>query len=438
MMLRLVAWRAFVVPLLLFGAASAASAQSDSALVVKAAGNTLLRVDRNGKVGLGTATPAVRLQVDSGGVLFRGDDGFAVLGTLHGDNSPGAGAIPVSGAGARLMWYGAKGAFRAGYAEGGGWDDASAGVSSFAGGFGTVASGWAATAFGYESTAGGIFGTAIGGSAAANGYGSTAMGYSATANGDYSVALGSNVQATGTGSIAIGLIERSSGLASVAMGRTTTADGNYSVALGSAASTNAMAGSFIFGDNSTSSTVLSPGANTFTVRAAGGIWLGTTNTTGVLSGAFIGTSTGAYLSTGGTWTNSSDVRRKHLFADVAGEDVLARLRAMPVRSWSYRAESDSIRHLGPTAQDFRRAFSLGNDSTSIATVDADGVSLAGVQALDARTLRQQTTIDSLRAENAARDARIRTLEGERESARNESAALAARVARLETLLKREQ
>ena len=52
-------------------------------------------------------------------------------------------------------------------------------------------------------------------------------------------------------------------------------------------------------------------------------------------------------------------------------------------AWSYRA-SPEVRHVGPTAQDFRAAFGLGNDDKSIATVDADGVALAAIQGLNAK------------------------------------------------------
>ena len=40
-----------------------------------------------------------------------------------------------------------------------------------------------------------------------------------------------------------------------------------------------------------------------------------------------------------------------------------------------------MRHIGPTAQDFRAAFNLGIDDKHIATVDADGVALASILAL---------------------------------------------------------
>jgi hypothetical protein len=52
------------------------------------------------------------------------------------------------------------------------------------------------------------------------------------------------------------------------------------------------------------------------------------------------------------------------------------------------------------AQDFRAAFGLGENDTTIATVDADGVALAAIQGLNAK----------LEAQNAALLARIAALE----------------------------
>ncbi|OFW35043.1 MAG: hypothetical protein A3J28_14140 [Acidobacteria bacterium RIFCSPLOWO2_12_FULL_60_22] len=54
---------------------------------------------------------------------------------------------------------------------------------------------------------------------------------------------------------------------------------------------------------------------------------------------------------------------------------------IPMETWNYRSQDTSIRHMGPMAQDFRAAFGLGEDDKHISTVDADGVALAGVQAL---------------------------------------------------------
>jgi hypothetical protein len=129
----------------------------------------------------------------------------------------------------------------------------------------------------------------------------------------------------------------------------------------------------------------------------------------------------AYLSGGGAWTNVSDVNRKHGFAAVQGEDVLARLREMPITTWTYNADGDEVRHLGPTAQDFHAAFGLGGtDNTHITTVDADGVALAAAQALDARTTAQQARIDALEQRNAALEREI--------------AEMRVRLARIEALL----
>jgi len=41
--------------------------------------------------------------------------------------------------------------------------------------------------------------------------------------------------------------------------------------------------------------------------------------------------------------------------------------------------------VGPTAQDFFAAFRLGEGETTISTVDADGVNLLAIQALERRT-----------------------------------------------------
>ena len=141
-------------------------------------------------------------------------------------------------------------------------------------------------------------------------------------------------------------------------------------------------------------------ANQFLVRAAGG--------TSISSNAAL--TAGVDLLPGaGSWSTVSDVALKDRFRDLDGEDVLARLARMPVREWPYLAQDTAIRHVGPTAQDFRAAFGLGESDRRISTVDADGIALAGVQALETRTqaadqrsrvLEERTA--ALGAENDAR------------------------------------
>jgi hypothetical protein len=79
-----------------------------------------------------------------------------------------------------------------------------------------------------------------------------------------------------------------------------------------------------------------------------------------------------------------------------GEDVLVRLRSVPVSSWNYLSQNRSIRHMGPMAQDFYEAFGLGESELLINTVGIDGVTLSAVKALDARTTEQQVVIASQR------------------------------------------
>jgi hypothetical protein len=90
---------------------------------------------------------------------------------------------------------------------------------------------------------------------------------------------------------------------------------------------------------------------------------------------------GARLTDGGTWSNASDKNRKTDFKEVNAQEILERLTALPVRQWRYTNENPTVKHIGPTAQDFKAAFGLGDDDKSIGTVDADGVALTAIQAL---------------------------------------------------------
>lgn len=97
---------------------------------------------------------------------------------------------------------------------------------------------------------------------------------------------------------------------------------------------------------------------------------------------------GATLPAGsGSWSSLSDRNAKAHFLAIDPLSVLQKLAAMPVATWNYKSQADSIRHMGPTAQDFHEAFGLGEDDKHISTVDAEGVALAGIQALYAELKR---------------------------------------------------
>jgi hypothetical protein len=92
-------------------------------------------------------------------------------------------------------------------------------------------------------------------------------------------------------------------------------------------------------------------------------------------------SSGAHCSTGGTWTNASSRELKENFEPVDRRAILGQLMEMPISRWNYKVEGKEIEHIGPMAEDFAAAFDTGEHDSSIATVDADGVAIASIQAL---------------------------------------------------------
>ena len=124
------------------------------------------------------------------------------------------------------------------------------------------------------------------------------------------------------------------------------------------------------------------------MRASGGITLYTN----------AGATVGAMLAPGsGSWSTVSDRNAKMNFSDVDTHAVLAALAAIPVQTWSYKTQDASNRHMGPIAQDFYAAFGVGENDTTISTVDADGVALAAIQGLYQLVQQQDARITALEA-----------------------------------------
>ena len=309
-----------------------------------------------------------RFRVDSAG-------GTLALGSL------GIGIIPHTGAGERMMWYPFRAIFLAGGVNGTQWDDGNLGFYGGAFGFNTTLKGNYSFVTGYQSSAMQSYSVAMGYTANSNGQGAIAIGYRATANGDYSLALGHR------------------------------------------ASTNGFDGTFVIADASTTDSLEASATNQFNSRYAGGYRLYSNATT----------TTGVSINAGGSsWNVISDRNRKELFLPVDGESVLARIRGIPVSTWRYIDEQDrSVRHMGPMAQDWQRAFGFSGDSTTINSGDFDGVNFAGIQALEARTAAQQREIESLRAELAASRGENAALRGDVEALRQANDAMEARLRRLE-------
>jgi hypothetical protein len=330
-------------------------------------------------------------------IVLRPDGGFVAGGTA------GQGAIPATGPGVRMMWHPRKAAFRAGRAAGSEWDDANVGENSVAMGTETLATGSSDTALGDNTTASGGGSTALGIGTVASGNGSTALGRETRASEFASTAMGIDTIASSFASTALGHATTASGASSLAGGFESSAEGISSLAFGSGSRTVGTAaialgtaavagrGSFVFADNVTNAGFFGSGTNQFFVRASGGVafFSDAASTLGV-----------RLLAGGSQWLSLSDVRAKHRFRELDGDDILARIAAMPVAEWSYRAQDAAIRHIGPTAQDFHAAFGLGEDPLHIGTLDADGVALAAVRALEARSRQHAAVVASLTAEVA--------------------------------------
>jgi hypothetical protein len=308
-----------------------------------------------GHAGAAAAQSDILLRLRSGSPLgdrFRVDSasGFVAKGAI------GIGIIPFTGAGDRTMWHPFKAGFRTGGVDGTQWDDSNFGFYSLATGYNTIAQG------NYSIAAG---------------YGSWALQ-------SYGVGLGYNARSNGVGSVALGYLS--------------TANSSYSVAIGQRASTNGFNGAIVISDQSNSDSLLASAANQFSLRAAGGIRLFTNATKTV----------GVQVAAGGTsWAVISDRNRKEGFLAVDGEDLLARLRSVPVTTWRLKTEEDrTTRHIGPMAQDWHAAFGFTADSTTINLSDFDGVNLAAIEALERRTAQQADQLRALQAENATLRAQV--------------------------------
>ena len=325
--------------------------------------------NNGGKVGIGgTTTPRGQLEVG-------GTDGLVVTGNAN------SGTPLALGGGMRLQWYPRKGAFRAGMAEGNWWDDDGSLYPHM-----------------------GLYSVGMGYQPRASGVASTAIGPFNKATADYALALGSYSQASGIHSIAIGTQVMASGI--------------YSTAMGAGADTNGQDGAFVIGDDTYFQTAYASCGNQITMRFTGNDGSACPISDGCGGAAYRfwtwypDCTSGVYMrQQQNGWSAYSSVTRKENFRLLDGEALLAKVRGLFVAEWSYKGTDPGIRYIGPMAEEFHEAFNLnGDDDQGINTVSIDGVNLAGVQALENRTRRQQEQIAAQADEIAALKARLGALE----------------------------
>jgi hypothetical protein len=89
---------------------------------------------------------------------------------------------------------------------------------------------------------------------------------------------------------------------------------------------------------------------------------------------------------------------KDNFVAVDSERILERVASMPIQRWNYKSQDASVKHIGPTAQDFAAAFGVGENDTTISTVDADGVALAAIQGLYQENQQLKRDLAALKAQ----------------------------------------
>jgi hypothetical protein len=107
-------------------------------------------------------------------------------------------------------------------------------------------------------------------------------------------------------------------------------------------------------------------------------------------------------------TLNCDKNVKANFWNVNTRQILDRLSCMPIAEWSYKADSNSVRHIGPTSQDFKLAFGLnGDEGERISVVDAQGIALAAIQGLNEKLNAENT---QLRANLLSLETRLAALE----------------------------
>jgi hypothetical protein len=281
-----------------------------------------------------------------------------------------------------------------------GWSTKASGRWSLATGRQTIANNDNSSAFGWSTLSSGIASAAFGKGTQATADNSFASGNGSKATAAEAAAFGFGTTASGVQAFAAGALTEAAGAYAFSAGYNNHATGIASVALGKNAGA-VTDGSFVFGDALGAALVGPTAANQFIVRASGGtrFYSNTALTAGVDLPAG-----------GGAWASVSDVNRKENFRVIDGEAVLEKIAAMPVMEWNYRSQDAAIRHLGPTAQDFRAAFGLGESELTISTIDADGVNMLATKALTLRSRAHAEALSALQAENRELKQRIERLE----------------------------
>lgn len=109
----------------------------------------------------------------------------------------------------------------------------------------------------------------------------------------------------------------------------------------------------------------------------------------------------------GTVTPNSSRTRKQDFTTIEPREVLQKVAALPITTWSYKQES--VRHIGPMAEDFFAAFSVGANDKGISVTDSAGVTLAAIQGLNQVVEEKDKEIADLKSRLEALEKMVQSL-----------------------------
>jgi len=115
-------------------------------------------------------------------------------------------------------------------------------------------------------------------------------------------------------------------------------------------------------------------------------------------GVNAGDGNGAYLTQGGTWTNTSSLSKKEDFSEINSIDLIQKIKTLRIQKWKYINTEEY--HIGPVSEDFYNLFGLGTDDKGISTVDPAGISLAAIKELIKETESMRKELQILKAEIA--------------------------------------
>lgn len=311
-----------------------------------------------------------------GGISNLAGGEYSIVGGGQGNSATGAHSTVSGGWGNRALGLAAT--------VGGGTNNlAGPDWTTVGGGRENVADAWYATIGGGQQNIASAAASTVGG-----GNQNQATGIEATVGGGHhNVASGNGATVGGGGTLFAENIA-SGNYATVPGGRDNLASGVDSFAAGRGArATNV--GAFVW-NHATGGIIASTNDNSVTMRAAGGYRFFSNS----------GATLGAQLPPNATaWAAISDRDVKENIEPIDASVILERLAALPITAWTYKADPDHRRYIGPMAQDFRAAFGLGDDKT-ISTLDSDGVAFAAIQGLNAK-------VDGRVAELEAENARLR-------------------------------